>query len=208
MDGNPDSNDAPPGKKDLIVAAAHALFLDDGFVTTSMEAIARRAGVSKATLYAHFEGKEALFADVMERVCHQAGGPTLGDLAAAGGPAEVLTGAGRILIERMLAPEGLALLRVVVGGAARFPGVGRVYWAEGPGTMQRYLAGYLADMDRGGRLEVADPELAAKEFVGLVTGTHLVPVLLGVEPPPAPAEIERVLEDVVAGFLAGLKAGS
>ena len=44
-----------------ILAAAARLFMARGYATVSMDAVAKEAGVSKATLYAHFTGKEALF---------------------------------------------------------------------------------------------------------------------------------------------------
>src|SRR3954462_7448486 len=52
-----------------IVLAAKDLFTSQGFGTTSMDAIARTANVSKATLYAHFSGKEELFAAIVSHAC-------------------------------------------------------------------------------------------------------------------------------------------
>ena len=52
-------------KRRQIVAAAESLFLAHGYGAVSMDAIAKRAGVSKATLYAHFASKDALFAGIM-----------------------------------------------------------------------------------------------------------------------------------------------
>jgi AcrR family transcriptional regulator len=49
-----------------IVAAARALFVRYGPAKTSVEEIAREAGVSKATVYNYFAGKEAIVADVIE----------------------------------------------------------------------------------------------------------------------------------------------
>ena len=61
----------PRGKAGAILAAAERAFLAQGFGAVSMDAIARAAGVSKATVYAHFAGKEELFgaivADLSER---------------------------------------------------------------------------------------------------------------------------------------------
>src|SRR5258706_6008183 len=46
---------------DRILDVATALFLSDGFGATSIEAVAKRAGISKRTLYHRFNGKEMLF---------------------------------------------------------------------------------------------------------------------------------------------------
>ena len=49
---------APTGKAESILAAAQRTFLANGFGAASMDAIAREAGASKATLYAYFTSKE------------------------------------------------------------------------------------------------------------------------------------------------------
>ena len=54
-----------PSKRDLIVEAARKLFLEAGYGTTSMDALAAKAGVSKPTIYSYFANKEALFGAVM-----------------------------------------------------------------------------------------------------------------------------------------------
>ena len=52
---------AAEGKSDLILAAAGKLLLKHGFRGTSMEMIARGAGIAKPTLYAYFPDKTAIF---------------------------------------------------------------------------------------------------------------------------------------------------
>ena len=54
-------------KRTLVLDAAAEIFLDKGFDQTSMEAVAARAGVSKATVYAHYRDKAGLFEAVIER---------------------------------------------------------------------------------------------------------------------------------------------
>ena len=67
---NIDLKEAPPGSKaESILAAAKRTFLAAGFGAVSMDTIAREAGVSKATVYAHFAGKEELFGAVIGREC-------------------------------------------------------------------------------------------------------------------------------------------
>src|ERR1700692_4440775 len=58
----------PGGKAETILAAAERAFLASGFGAVTMDRIAREAGVSKATVYAHFTGKEALFGAVIAHV--------------------------------------------------------------------------------------------------------------------------------------------
>jgi TetR/AcrR family transcriptional regulator, mexJK operon transcriptional repressor len=42
---------------DIVIRAAWQLFLEQGFSATSMDAVAKAAGVSKATLYAYFPSR-------------------------------------------------------------------------------------------------------------------------------------------------------
>src|ERR1700760_1757113 len=58
----------PQGKVGQILMAARELFLNGGYGSTSMDAVAKHAGVSKSTLYAHFENKEQLFGAVVGTV--------------------------------------------------------------------------------------------------------------------------------------------
>ena len=53
-------------KRSTILRAAHKLFLRDGFSATSMDAVTQEAGVSKATVYAHFDSKQRLFEALIE----------------------------------------------------------------------------------------------------------------------------------------------
>ncbi|HWX97669.1 MAG TPA: TetR/AcrR family transcriptional regulator [Solirubrobacteraceae bacterium] len=50
-----------------ILAAGKALFIEQGFPETSMEAIAQRANVVRATVYNNFKDKEAILAEIMRR---------------------------------------------------------------------------------------------------------------------------------------------
>lgn len=55
-------------KRRAILDAAEALFLEAGFAAANMDEIARGAGVSKQTIYAHFGTKDDLFAAVVAQV--------------------------------------------------------------------------------------------------------------------------------------------
>ena len=55
-------------KQHAIVSAAEALFLQQGYGVISMDQIAKKAGVTKQTVYRYFASKNELFAAVMQRV--------------------------------------------------------------------------------------------------------------------------------------------
>lgn len=101
--------------------AAAGLFLRDGFAATSIEAISARAGVSKRTLYARFPDKEAVFLAVAQRLI--ATWLTGFDAAMEGAPSRdaALLAAGRGMVAVALTPTALALHRLMVAEAGRFP---------------------------------------------------------------------------------------
>lgn len=59
-------------KQAHILAAAQSLFLRYGVRRTSMDDVAREAGIAKGTVYLSFESKDALFAALAEKMCADA----------------------------------------------------------------------------------------------------------------------------------------
>jgi len=53
--------------KDRILETAYQLFYARGFSRISMDAVAARAGVTKRTLYNHFDSKDTLFGEMLKR---------------------------------------------------------------------------------------------------------------------------------------------
>src|SRR5262249_59338774 len=108
-------------KAESILAAAKRSFLAAGFGAVSMDTIAREAGVSKATVYAHFAGKEELFGAVIGRECglyfarFSAGELNPNNVRAS------LTVLGRRFLELVLSPDALALHRIILGEVTPFP---------------------------------------------------------------------------------------
>jgi TetR/AcrR family transcriptional repressor of mexJK operon len=123
-------------KDRAIVLAAREHFLRDGFAGTSMDAIAKSAGVSVKTIYSHFENKDELFSKVMIAACtdHLLSGELPSDemLSERFGwfreaTQRGLMEAGREYLRDLLSEEQVALYRVVTRDADRFPNLGRKY---------------------------------------------------------------------------------
>ena len=66
-ESQPTSPPAPVVTRDRILDVAEALFAERGFAGTSMRDLASRAGLTPASFYNHFDGKEALYAAVLQR---------------------------------------------------------------------------------------------------------------------------------------------
>ena len=199
---NIDLKEASPGSKaESILAAAKRTFLAAGFGAVSMDAIAREAGVSKATVYAHFAGKEDLFGAVIERECERyfarfsAGELDLGDVRAS------LTVLGRRFLELLLSPDGIALHRIILGEVTRFPGLGEVFWRAGPERQRVQIEAFLKSAAASGTLDLADTRLAAEQFLSLVRGDVQLRHLMRLEANADQRGIGIAVEGAVATFM-------
>jgi AcrR family transcriptional regulator len=114
--------------EDTILDAAAALFFSEGYGAASIEAIARKARISKRTFYARFEDKAAVFRAVMRRVVARLR-PSSADtdkLFEGKNAEEVLRRIAPIILRASLSPEALSLQRVMMAEAARFPELARI----------------------------------------------------------------------------------
>ena len=111
---------------DRILDVATVLFLSDGFGATSIEGIAKRAGISKRTFYHRFTGKEMLFEAVVRRLIER-WTPSFDAALLEGAPlADGLRQAAEHMLNVALTPEALALHRMVIAEARRFPKLAHV----------------------------------------------------------------------------------
>ena len=195
-----DATEATPKQRDIAEAATR-LFIEQGYAPVSMDAIARAAGVSKATLYSYFASKERLFANLVGVACSRSGA-ALGPLA--DGSADLratLTELGNRALRYLLQKQSLAIYRVVMAESARFPELGRVFYESGAAISRRSFAAWVERQMAAGKLVARDPGLAAEQFMGLLR-THLhMRALLGIGPPPTEAEIETTVAAAVETFL-------
>ena len=195
------SDEARGAKAESILSAAERAFLERGFGAVSMDAIARAAGASKATVYAHFANKEELFGAMIARVSERRFGDfSLGELDPEPVEAALMAIARRFL-ELVLSPEAIAVNRIIVGEVTRFPALGEVFWEAGPRRTAAQVAAFMARAAAAGSLSLRDPQTAAGQFLSLVRGEIHLRHLLRLEPEPPPAELRDAAQQAVATFL-------
>jgi len=192
---------APTGKAESILAAARRMFLASGFGAVSMDAIAREAGASKATLYAYFASKEELFGAVVAREGERY---FRGFSASELDPAKVeasLTEISRHFLDLVLSPDAVAVNRITIAEAVRFPQLGEVFWRSGPEQTRVQIEGFLRRADAAGTLSVGDPRLAAEQFIALLRGDLHLRQLLRLDAPIDAAARAVAVKNAVAAFL-------
>jgi len=190
------------GKAQTILAAAERAFLAGGFGAVSMDAIAREAAVSKATVYAHFTSKEALFGAVIAQLSERRyAGFSVEALDPRDIEASLTTLAERFL-DLVLSPEAIALNRIIIGEVTRFPVLGEVFWAAGPERTRQQIEAFLRRAAAAGALLVPDPRLAAEQFITLARGEiHLRSLLRLEDGAGDPAAHGAAAASAVATFL-------
>lgn len=190
-----------PDKRAQIIEGARTVFLERGFDGASMGDIARAAGVSKGTLYVYFKNKEDLFGAVVTAVCGEtAEGLFVLDHAETD-VAAALTRLGQSFIEAMVEPGHIAIVRTVIAISGRFPEIGRRFFEAGPQAGTRRLAAYLEAKVAEGRLDIADPEEAATQFLALCKEAVTQPILMGCFEGPGTALTRRTVAGAVHVFM-------
>ena len=155
-----------------VMAAARAIFLSHGFSASTTDMIQREAGVSKATVYAHYRTKEALFIAVIDAECER----FLASIRALRFQStrldHVLMAIAQAYLEIVLSAPALALFRVVVADAPRFPELARKFYLAGPHTLNEIVGMHLDEAAKRGQMELAavGRDVAASLFVNLVRG--------------------------------------
>lgn len=190
-----------PEKRAQILAGAASVFAADGYEGASMARIAAVAGVSKGTLYNHFDSKAALFTAYVGEKCDQYLAHVFDSADHDGDPADVLRGIGKRMVQMMLSDIGLAIYRVVIAEAAKFPDLARGFYEAGPARAIGFMAGWLAEETRRGRLAVPDPTFAAEQFFNLCQTRLVLRRKLEMLPDPPESDIEEVVEASITMFL-------
>jgi TetR/AcrR family transcriptional repressor of mexJK operon len=196
------------GKRAAIARAATELFLAHGYRATSTEQVASAAGVSKQTVYNQFGDKERLFREIVL-------GVTATAEAFADGLADAMRGVdtptrldaalrdlARRYLRTVMNPQLLALRRLVISEATRFPDLAAAYYERGPSRVLVALGELFAGLERG-LLRPVPAARAAPDFAFLLLGPALDEGMFRVgDPVLTPAGIDDAADHAVDVFLA------
>ena len=183
--------------RSAIIDAALDVFLARGFQAASMEGIARQANVAKITLYRHFESKEQLFVDVA-RAAQLRVRNSLDGLVEQGAPLDQVL---RDIIERLYDgytdPRYLAVSRMVIAEAARFPKLGRALLSDAAYVIEPLVA-YLQQLKDSGQIDIESAYDAATQIAGLASGAGRYGLI---QPSRHPLSRRRWVESLVRLFM-------
>jgi TetR/AcrR family transcriptional regulator, mexJK operon transcriptional repressor len=190
-----------PTKRAAILAAAQELFASRGFTATSMDAVAKSAGVSKLTAYRHFGSKDHLFAEAVTARCSAMLSATDAAQVGLGDARAALVGFGRAFLALIMHEEALAVHRLVIAERERAPQLGQIFHASAIVPTKTRLARLIEQLS----LPVDDNELAATDLLALWRGKPMLAIETGTTPWSS-AEIQRHIERTVDLCLGGWAA--
>jgi TetR/AcrR family transcriptional regulator, mexJK operon transcriptional repressor len=189
-----------------VLESAKRLFLERGFVGTTVEDIAAAANVSKATVYSNFRDKEELLTALLDQVSGDAAAiaaAAFEPLAEDGPLEERLQRVALALVDGVLQPQVVQLRRLAIAEAARHPAATKTYWDRGPALSLMLLErGFMRLTDSGQLGTGAESRLAAEQFAYALLGPLQDRMLLvSGDPLSADERLARVTA-VVRRFLA------
>ena len=187
----------------VIFDAARHEFAASGYAATSIESVARRAGVSTKTLYRLIPNKAALFeAMITNRIDTFA---SVVRVRACDG--SNIKGALREALviwgEPILDGEVIALQRLILADGEKFPEIAETFYHKAIRRTEHTLAAWLQAQSERGLIKVDDAEAAAGMLLGMLVFQPQRAVLFGHAPPPSREELERRAETVAELFLHG-----
>lgn len=180
-----------------IMEAAATLFLENGYGAVSMDMVAKKANVSKATLYAHFGSKDELFRAMVARECKGLLIASICEEARQLDIAEGLRRIGHRFLSMILSPKALAGYRVVVGEAHRFPELARAFYEAGPSQTIAEVTNFMAGAAQRGVLDIPDPQIVAEQFLGILKSRTQMRYMLCLAERPTAAEEETTVNAAV-----------
>ncbi len=199
--GRPSREEASRLPDKIMDAAAH-LFFTEGYGATSIEAIVAKAQISKRTFYHRFPDKAAVFKAVVHRVIHQLRPPDVQPLFEGKSLEDILLGLAQVILRASLSPQSLALQRVMLAEALRFPELALIMNEEG--ARKEAITRIAALLAKNAAKKETNAVFAAEQFLQMVTS---VPQrrALGLGQSMTAKELDVWAQNTVALFLKGWK---
>jgi AcrR family transcriptional regulator len=188
-----------------ILDAALTVFLEHGYDRATIDLVVRRASASKATIYSFFGGKEGLFealvGECAERIL--AGFPDVD-----GGIIDVraaLKNIAQRYLEVVMAPDAVALWRLIVAEGPRFPGLAKDVYRVSNERLVARLAKALRTWSAGKRIRPLDADQVARQFLAVVRGDLHILALSGLLPDDLETAIHKNVQEAVKTFWPALR---
>ncbi|WP_052063518.1 TetR/AcrR family transcriptional regulator [Nitrincola sp. A-D6] len=186
-----------PSKEVAILDAATELLFAQGPAKFSIEAVARKAGVSKVTVYNRFSEKNALIEACIHRQCDSLLQHLVIDPEQIQTPQQALYDFAVNLTHFILSHEHLNFLRLLGSLHEVDRDLLHSMYNNSVQNGLNTLSGWLKTQHEAGFIDCADTERAAELFLSMLAGLDIVRALHQLPPRQPGEEINRHVESVV-----------
>lgn len=193
-------------KRVSIVEAAGSVFCREGFAGANIDLISAEAGVSRQTVYNHHGDKERLFVAVVRDLTERCNAGIFATISTFPDQpqdleADLVAFAVRLNRNCICNRDGKVLRKLIHTEGERYPELFAEWREQGPGTTWPALAARFARLAHAGHLDIADPDVAARQFLALVNAELQTTFMLGGTPTD-----EEVMRSAANGVRTFLKA--
>jgi AcrR family transcriptional regulator len=192
--------------RQIIYEAARHEFAASGYAATSMETVARRAGVSTKTLYRLVPNKASLFegmvSDRLDRFLADVNLRAVDHVRIE----EALYAALMACVELVLDEEVIALQRMVLQEAGKSSDIAGVFYRNGVQRTAAALADWLRVQKKRGLIALDDVDEAAGMLIGMVASAPQRAAIFGGLPLPSRSQMEARVRTCAGIFLRGCQA--
>lgn len=187
-------------KRARILQAAKAIFLKSGYHGTSMNQIAQEAGVTKLTVYNHFQDKANLFICAITETCEETLGTKQFELDASVDFYQALFIVCSRALQIIYSPEALKLEHVLFELAAEQSPLAEQFFTASHTRLQNELAAFFQNAAELGFIQSDDPIYQIELLLTLLLGVRHHKVLLGIITVPNAQELNQIIRDALDLF--------
>jgi AcrR family transcriptional regulator len=191
-----------------IMTAAAKVFARQGLHGSSLDQVAREAGITKGTIYLYYRSKEDLFLATLREKSAQAFAAlgTAGEAEGGGGFRKRLASFVAEAYRAITSQETFPIIQMVLAEAGRFPETAELFFREIALRNNRRLAAVLERGAAAGEFRKVDALVAARCLIGMLLVFVLSQKILGGER-VLPLSDRRVVDTVTSIFLDGIAQG-
>ncbi|TXJ08269.1 MAG: TetR/AcrR family transcriptional regulator [Acinetobacter sp.] len=188
-------------KRQAILQAAKDLFLELGYDGSSMDAIAQKAGVSKLTVYNHFNDKAQLFGAAIEMVCEQRLPRQLYEVNSDSDIEQVLQQLGEAFLNMVYSAEAMKLSHLMSSMVPSNIELVHLFYHAGPERTRHHMLSMFQKIQELALLKMDNVQMCSNVFLGFLTDTHYDRVIWQIFPVPTATEIQDIVAQRVGLFL-------
>jgi AcrR family transcriptional regulator len=188
----------------IIMDAARREFAASGYAATSMESVARSAGISTKTLYRLVPNKAALFeAMITDRIDALASTVRLRACQGSGDIETALREALLAFAELVLDPQVIALQRMILGESEKFPEIAETFYYKAIKRTEGTLSSWLQAQHKRGLIEIDNADVAAGMLLGMLLFQPQRAAIYGHVPVPSREDLDKRVQACANLFLQG-----